>query len=128
MYAERKAGVLEYMNCSHPWHAAGTAAPLQAGTLLVLSKKVFALSWSEKMLATPETGLVQLEPNVVPVSLVMPVTVSKEPIAWDMTPVGAWAETSLPLPTAFMGREPNRGPCGLGGGVVHGTSRQSVFG
>jgi hypothetical protein len=30
------------MNCSQPWHAAGTAAPLQA----VLAKK-FELSWSE---------------------------------------------------------------------------------
>ncbi|WGJ15797.1 hypothetical protein QEV83_05935 [Methylocapsa sp. D3K7] len=116
------------MNCSHPWHAAGTAAPLQAGTLPLLFVKKFVLSWSEKMLGTPETGLVHPLLHVVPVSLVTPVTVSKEPIDWDMKPLGAWAETSLPLPMTWGDESPRRGPCGLGGGVVHGTSCHPLFG
>jgi len=60
-------------------------------------------------------------------TLVTPVTESKEPIAVDMNPVGAWAEISLPAPTT-NGRGPRLGGMGMGGAVEHGTSCHSVFG
>jgi transposase len=44
-------------------------------------------------------------------SLVTPVTLSKEPVAMDMNPIGTWAETPLPLPT-MSDRNPCRGGCG----------------
>jgi hypothetical protein len=46
-----------------------------------------------------------------PLSLVTPETVSKEPVAEDMKPNGALAETSLLLPTVW-GRGPRLGGCG----------------
>ena len=92
----------EYTNCCQPRHAVAFAAPLQAGTLLLLFVKKFVLSWSEKVLATGG-GF----PPTFPLSLVT-ATLSKEPIAVDMNPLGAWAETSLPLPT-ISGRGPLRG-------------------
>src|ERR1700722_5269774 len=84
--------------------------------------KKFELSWSVYTLGTfvaPVYGL-------VPVSLVTPVTLSKEPTASDMWPV-TWAETSLPLPTV-SGRGPRAGRYGIAGAVVHGTSCHSVLG
>ena len=62
-----------------------------------------------------------------PLSLVTPVTLSKEPVAWEMKPVGTWGATSLPLPTT-SGRGPRRGGCGYFGVGVQGTSTQSDFG
>jgi hypothetical protein len=68
------------MNCCQPWHFDPGAAPLQSEV-----EKGFVLSWSEKTLGTFEVGLEQFEPaNVVPVSLVTLVTVSKDPVALDM--------------------------------------------
>jgi hypothetical protein len=83
------AARLECTNCSQPLQVAGYAAPLQA---VVLVKKL-ELSWSEKALAP--TG---------PLSLVTPVTLSKDPIAVEMRS-DARAEASLPLPT-MSGRPP----------------------
>jgi hypothetical protein len=54
---------------------------------------VFELSWSEKMLFC-----VLLLFGFIPVSLVTPVTLSKDPIASDIWPDTS-AVTSLPLPT-----------------------------
>jgi hypothetical protein len=74
------------MNCCQPSHF-GFAAPLQAGTLLLLFRNVFVLSWSAKLLR-PLGSL----------TLVTPVTLSKDPTAEDMVPDDR-AEKSLPLPT-----------------------------
>jgi hypothetical protein len=114
------------MNCCQPWQAVGFAAPLQAGTLLWSFVKKFVLSWSEKTLGTFGTGAEQFGPNVVPVSLVTPVTLWKDPSAEDTVPDG-FAAKSLPLPT-ISGRGPLAGGCGLGGGVVHGISCHSLLG
>jgi hypothetical protein len=83
--------------------------------------KVFALSWSEKVLATGGAT-----PSTSPLSLVTPVTLSKDPTAEDMEPV-TWAEKSLPLPT-LSDRGPRAGGYGAGGAVVHGTDCHWVFG
>ena len=72
------------MNCSQPWQAVGLAAPLQAGTLLWSFVNGFVLSWSAKTLGTFETGFEQFAPNVVPVSLITPVALSKDPSAEEM--------------------------------------------
>jgi hypothetical protein len=64
--------------------------------------------------------------GLIPVSLVTPVTLSKDPTAMDMWPV-TWAETSLPLPTVF-GQDPHSGGNGIAGGVVDRTSCPSVLG
>src|SRR5580704_14663734 len=84
--------------------------------------KKFELSWSVYTLGTFVAPLYGL----VPVSLVMPVTLSKDPTASDMWPV-TWAETSLPLPTV-SGRRPRAGGYGTAGAVVHGTSCHWVLG
>ena len=63
---------------------------------------------------------------ICPLSLVT-VALSKEPVAEEMNPVGAWAETSFPLPTMkFLGPLP--GSMGYGGAFTLGTSRHSLFG
>src|SRR5579862_1073335 len=62
-----------------------------------------------------------------PLSLVTSVTVSKEPIAVEMNPVGAWAEMSLLLPTT-RGRAPLFGGIGRCGAALHATSRHSLPG
>src|SRR5208282_128519 len=104
-------------NCCQPWQADGFAAPLQAEVV-----KVFALSWSEKLLATSRGT-----PPTYPLSLVTPATLSKDPTASDMEPDDTWAAKSLPLPTV-SGRRPRAGGYGCSGGVAHGTSCHSVFG
>ena len=82
--------------------------------------KKFALSWSEKPLTPP--GLLRL---------VTPVTLSKDPTASEMWPVG-WvtsAETSVPLPICSGWRRPPRaGGYGRAGGVAHGISCHSLLG
>jgi hypothetical protein len=83
--------------------------------------KVFELSWSVNALA-----ICPVSPYASPVSLVTPVTLSKDPTAVDMWPVTS-AETSFPLPTV-RGRGPRAGGFGTAGGVVHGTSCHSVLG
>src|SRR6266849_2777082 len=85
---------LEYTNCCQPWHADGIAAPLQVEVV-----KKFELSWREKV-----SGCGGGNPSTFPLSLVTPVTLSKDPMASEMWPV-TWAETSLPLPT-MSGRRP----------------------
>src|SRR5947207_7321545 len=71
------------------------------------------------MLATFGTGLVQPLPNVVPVSLVTPVTLSKEPVAEDMRFGAATvAAKSVPFPTWL----------GFSGGFSHETSSHAVAG
>src|SRR5690242_9836064 len=62
-----------------------------------------------------------------PLSLVTLVTFSKRPIAWEICPDGACAETSLPFPTT-AGRGPCRGIEGMFGAFRHVTSFQSVLG
>src|SRR5258706_13415744 len=79
---------LESTNCCQPLEFE-FGEPLQAE----VTKKL-ELSWSEKLLAGPES-----------VTLVTPVTLSKDPTASDIWPVVTWAETSLPLPTV-SGRGP----------------------
>src|SRR5258708_5165252 len=79
---------LEYTNCCQPWHCDGFAVPLQAEVV-----KKFALSCSEKV-----SGCGGGLPTTFPLSLVTPVTLSKDPMASEMWPVTT-AETSLPLPT-----------------------------
>jgi hypothetical protein len=101
----------EYTNCCQPEHADGMAAPLQAG---VVNK--FALSWSEKLLKPLGS-----------VTLVTPVTLSKDPMASDIWPV-TLVETSLPLPTVSDRRPPRAGGYGRAGAVVQGSSRHSVVG
>jgi hypothetical protein len=105
------AATLECTNCSQPLQVAGYAEPLQA---VVLVKKL-ELSWSEKALAPAG-----------PLSLVTPVTLSKDPIAVEMRS-DTRAEASLPLPT-MSGRGPLAGGNGRFGGVTQGTSCQPVFG
>src|SRR6266446_5621924 len=102
---------LEYTNCCQPRHVDGFGEALHVEVV-----KKFALSWSEKAL-TPFGS----------VTLVTPVTLSKDPMASDMWPV-TWAETSMPLPI-WSGRPPPRaGGYGRAGAVVHGTSCHSAFG
>src|SRR5258708_22375679 len=101
---------LVYTNCCQPRHTDGFAAPLQTEVV-----KKLELSWSEKSL-TPLGSL----------TLVTPVTLSKDPMASEMWPV-TWAETSVPLPTV-SGRRPRAGGYGRAGAVVHGTSCHSVLG
>jgi hypothetical protein len=89
--------------------------------------EVFALSWSEKVLAFPGTdGTEQLFTEVTVASLVT-LALSKDPVAEEMCPVGAWAETSLASPTV-SGLEPLVGRYGFSGTGLHGTSRHWVFG
>jgi hypothetical protein len=87
----------EYTNCCQPWQADGLAAPLQVEVV-----KKFELSWREKV-----SGCGCPIPSTSPLSLVTPVTLSKDPMASEMWPV-TWAETSLPAPTGASGR--GRGP------------------
>jgi hypothetical protein len=94
-------------NCCQPWHP---DAPLQTEVL-----KKFVLSWSEKLLS-PLGSL----------SLVTPVTLSKDPTADDMVPDDR-AEKSLPLPTV-SGLGPRAGGNGRVGPVVQGTSCHSMLG
>src|SRR6266851_7965074 len=107
---------LEYTNCCQPTHCDGFRVPLQAEVV-----KKFALSWSEKV-----SGCGGGLPLTFPLSLVTPVTLSKDPTASDMWPV-TWAETSLPFPTV-SGRGPRAGGYGRAGAVVHGTSCHSGLG
>ena len=114
MYASLPA--LSNTNCCQPKHSDGYIAPLH-----VEVAKKFELSWSEKMLAcvVPVYGL-------IPVSLVTPVTLSKDPTAIDILN-GVSAETSAPLPT-MAGLGPRAGINGIAGAVVHGTSRHTLLG
>ena len=61
------------------------------------------------------------------VSLVTPLTLSKDPIAWDMAPVALLAVQSVEFPTV-SGRCPAAGRNGRGRGAAHGTSFHSVLG
>src|SRR5437868_1562545 len=120
---------LENANCCHPshvlnglpwrhcWHADGSAARSQLQAEVV---KKFVFSWSENVLATAG-GF----PPTLPLSLVTPVTLSKDPVAVDMVPV-ALAIQSTSLPTVSE-RAPRTGGYGRGGAVVHGTSCHSVL-
>src|SRR5215831_9992609 len=103
--------VLEYTNCCQPRHADAFGEALHVEVV-----KKFALSWSEKPLTPP--GLL---------TLVTPVTLSKDPMASDMWPV-TWAETSMPLPIWSARPPPRAGGYGIAGAVVHGTSCHSVLG
>src|SRR3954469_15078369 len=91
---------LAKMNCSQPLQF-GSVEPAQA----VLVKKS-VLSCNEYASGagapTPLGGLL---------TLVTPDTLSKEPVALKMLPLGALAERSSPLPTT-MGRGPGRGTIG----------------
>lgn len=89
MYAE--PAEFEYTNCCQPLHFGSVALP-QVGVV-----KVFVLSCSENALAVP-----------APLSLVTPVTLSKDPTAWDIVPVTTWAEASL-LPPPPTTRGPRAG-------------------
>jgi len=60
-------------------------------------------------------------------SLVTPVTLSKNPTAEDIGPEIEVATQSVVLPTIWA-RRPRAGGCGYGGAVVQGTSRHSVLG
>ncbi|GAB1642122.1 hypothetical protein KRMM14A1259_25450 [Krasilnikovia sp. MM14-A1259] len=62
-----------------------------------------------------------------PLSLVTLTTLSNEPIAVEMNPVGTCAAMSLPLPTT-RGRGPRWGGCGISGALAHRTARQLVRG
>ncbi len=101
---------LEYTNCCQPLHI-GFGEGLQTEVV-----KKLELSWSEKPL-TPFGS----------VTLVTPVTLSKDPTASDMWPV-TWAETSMPLPTWSVRPLPRAGGYGRAGAVVHGTSCHSGLG
>ena len=88
--------------------------------------KVFVLSWSVKALAVawPVYGS-------IPVSVIPGVTLRKDPSAVEMRPDVTWATKSLlpPPPTVSELFPPTRvRGRGNDGGVVHGTSCQSVFG
>src|SRR5271166_5983253 len=74
---------LSNTNCCTPAHPAGLAAPLQAGTLLLLFVKRFVFSCSEKALGTLECFKSHLSSAeyTFPLSLVTPVTLSKDPSA-----------------------------------------------
>jgi hypothetical protein len=76
------------------------------------------LSWSEK---------VSEFPVLESVSLVTPVTLSKDPCAQDIVVSVTLAVQSMPLPT-ISGRDPRAGGYGRGSAVVHATSCHSVFG
>src|SRR4051794_13482621 len=92
--------VLEYTNCSQPWQFAGIAAPLHIG----VPEKKFVFSCSEYV-----SGTCPPVPFTCPVSIVTPVTLSKDPTAVDMRP-DTWAETSLPFPTTLgPGARPRAG-------------------
>ena len=88
--------------------------------------KVFVLSWSVKALAVawPVYGS-------IPVSVIPGVTLRKDPSAVEMRPDVTWATKSLlpPPPTVSELFPPTRvRGRGNDGGVVHGTSCQSVLG
>ena len=100
MKARPVVPVFSNTNCSQPRHP-GFGEPAQA--VLV---KVFVFTWSVYAFATAGPVL-----PIGLLSLVTFVTVSKEPIAVDMNPVGAWPEMSSPLPTT-RGRAPRRGGIG----------------
>jgi hypothetical protein len=110
-YCMKALPELEYTNCCQPRQVDGLPAPLQAEVM-----KKLELSWSENSL-TPFGS----------VTLVTPVTLSKDPMASDMWPV-TWAETSVPLPIWSGRRPPLAGGYGRAGAVVHGTSCHSVLG
>jgi hypothetical protein len=104
----------------HCWHADGSAAPSQLQAEVV---KKFVLSWSEKELAELAIGTPFASSSL---SIVTPVTLSKDPTAAD-TVLVARAIQSTSLPTV-SGRAPRAGGYGRGGAVVHGTSCHSVLG
>src|SRR4051812_7580692 len=62
-----------------------------------------------------------------PLSLVTLTTLSNEPIAVEMNPLGTRAAMSSPLPIT-RGRGPRRGGWGTSGAAVHDTACQSSFG
>src|SRR6266545_3776977 len=62
-----------------------------------------------------------------PLSLVTLTTLSNEPIAVEMNPLGTCAATSSPLPTT-RGRAPCLGGCGRFGAAVHAAARHCSFG
>jgi hypothetical protein len=119
MYAEPE---LSCTYCCHPEQAEGFAAPLHADEL-----KVLLFICSEKTLATPDCGLEQFDPKVVPVSLVTPDTVGKEPVAVDKVPDVATTSWSVPFPTS-CGLVRPEGRWGRFGAVTHWTSDQEVLG
>src|SRR5436190_15314337 len=101
------------MNCSQPWQPAfGEAA--QAG----LEKK-FEFSCSVYAFATCPP-----EPPICPAREVTPETLSNEPMAVEMWPLGTWAEMSSPSPIT-IGRGPLRGAIGYSGVFTHLSRRHS---
>src|SRR5436190_2231861 len=101
MNATPLAPSFEKMNCSHAWQRPGEPEPAQAG----LPLKKFVLSCNEYEFAT-----IGPAPPFCPVSDDT-LAASNEPVALEIEPLGAWAETSLPLPT-IIGLGPAFGACG----------------
>jgi len=76
---------LEYTNCCHPVHCDGVLAPAQ----IAVVKLSLVLSWSEKRLLVPPS-----------LSLVTPVTLSKEPVAEETSTEEPAAEAEAPAEDA----------------------------
>src|SRR6478672_6385025 len=89
------------MNCSQPLQTEGSAEPMQ--TELV---KKFVLSWSVYALVMSLPVLL-----IFPLSVMPAETLSNEPMAVEIVPLGACGDTSLPLPTV-IGLGPCFGNCG----------------